>query len=55
MGGFHGGFNRFNSGFRGFHSGFAPRNRFSFGFGFYPWGYWPYYGQPLRCVFDVAT
>jgi hypothetical protein len=49
-GGFHGGMGGFHGGgfggpgFRGgFRGGFFPRNRFVFGFGSYPWGYWPYY------------
>ena len=55
FGGFHGGFNGFHGGFRGFRGGFIPRNRFAFGFGYYPWGYgsyystgwsYPYYGYP---------
>ena len=43
FGGFHGGFNGFHGGFRGFRGGFVPRNRFIFGFGYYPWSYAPYY------------
>lgn len=49
-GGFHGGGfggpgfrGGFHGGFHGFHGGFFPRNRFVFGLGSYPWGYWPYY------------
>ena len=42
MGGFRGGVNGFHGGFRG--GGFYSRNRAFFGFGYYPGGYWPYYG-----------
>jgi hypothetical protein len=45
FGGFHGGFNGFHGGFRGVRGGFGPRNRFVFGYGSYPWGYWPYYSS----------